>query len=221
MENGKTDNNGSYFAYADFGDTSNNNDAIIEAFSATLTVPSAPAHPYDALDITIGIGLQAYNNTSLVAVYLVWDTTSMLWYASLGYRHDNEQSIRGSGLDTRPGHEIDVRIALHHREKYKYDVSFLIDNNRELNETIEMSCALNQAVVNLGTNTDNYRYLPQDERVRIRNISVELPMTGGIPNPTTEIDWKFDTIGILTPSRRNGVIVNNSIAAGEIDFYLR
>lgn len=220
-ENFKKNRQG-YYATADFSNNSGDDGVAVKVFGAAWTVPSAPISPNSTALLDLMIALRSNTNGSVLASTLTWYPDAQAWFASCVYTEGELDFTSRDRIKVEPGDRLEARIAfIKRRDMYSYIAYFLGDKFKSAAHTVKTPNSLNITSVLFDAQTYDYVDLPPDESVRVKNIFVELPMTGGIPNPTTKANWEFDSGGVHTPSGRGGVVVDDSILAGEIDFYFR
>jgi len=211
-----------YFATADFSHNANDNGVAVKFFGASWAVPSAPVSPNNTALLDLMIALRSNTNGTVLASTLTWYPDSQAWFASCIYSDGGIDFTSKGRVKVEPGDILEAGISFVKRnDMYSYIAHFVGEKFNSAAHAIKTTSAMNIAGVLFDAQPPEYINLPPDECVRVRNISVELPMLGGLPNPTDKIDWEFESGGVHTPSGRGGVLVDDSIGAGEIDFYFK
>ncbi|MCI1001453.1 hypothetical protein HWD97_15325 [Ochrobactrum sp. C6C9] len=210
---------GSYYAFSDIGQYSDQF-ARVQWYQASWIVPSVPTQSQNKSELRLGIELRAYDSMTMLAPTLTWDPDSGSWFISCLYDDEgNGQISEGNRAVVQPGELLLAGIVLTSTRPYIYDVFFLGTKHTAIKSTITLDHAVNQMIVKFDPSTRNYADLPPDENVEIKNIGVILADTGGIPDPNLTFNWQFSADGFITPSGKNGIIVDDGIFSAEIDFY--
>lgn len=202
----------------------------VHEFKTTWAVPSNPPTGYDDKELFLWNGLQTddpyYTPAGVLQPVLMWDVYTKSWYAISVYNFGSSplSSVTSKRVAVNIGDVLTGRIAFISRgqnNSYRYITEFVGLPDTQL--ILDLPCAMNLLVECFEPYTDgDYRYLPDDLLVKMRDINVTLASQNGDTPVLANIDWKFRLgEGVNTPSGINGVIINSSAQVGEIDFHFR
>ncbi|GLU27582.1 MULTISPECIES: hypothetical protein [Brucella/Ochrobactrum group] len=212
---------GNYSAWASVGLTSAT-DPIIQEFTTSWIVPTSPNPGQKTLFLWNGLQSDS-NRAGLIQPVLTWDPNEKSWNVSCWYTKDDKNYVRGDGVSVVPGESLQARISFVSQTEnaYTYTMEFVGSKFASTKVTVDMPSAMNLLLECFEPYTDDWHDLPPDELVRMTNINVKLVPQGNFQPKINNLKWNFYNNGIVTPSGKNGAVINNSAIFGEIDFYFR
>ncbi|MDH7789038.1 hypothetical protein QBD01_005089 [Ochrobactrum sp. 19YEA23] len=212
---------GSHRISADFSDSPNDKDVILETFSASWPVPVIPEAPHNQTGFRIWGGLRAYKSNSQIQLALGWDP-DLQYYLSIIYIHDDGRTQVSDIKKIEPSGTMSFTTkVVVQGANYRYKLSIGSSQNESITAEYDLPCALNQAVLGLDLDSSDYRDLPPQDKVLVNTISVGLAPTNGQPTPLDKINWKNETYGVLIPSGYIVLVMENTNKYGQYWIGLR
>jgi|GEM_PF-6745487 len=221
----RNDTIGSHRAYADFWSGASDKDTIVEYFSASWSVPSAPVAPHDEIEMSIWAGLSAYSSDTQIQVLLRWIPRTG-WFILTRYSTEPGKYKEIGGYSVHPGDVIEASFKLNQIDSVNtYDILLKLQSSPfgPQNDTpfiklqVDMPCPLNRAFLSVDQDSDSYLNLPPDD-----HLSIYTSFTIAIPSwsimPTYEVYWTFYPIGAIVPSGKMGWVANHGVDLGEVVF---
>ncbi|MEJ5901727.1 hypothetical protein [Ochrobactrum teleogrylli] len=214
---------GSHRCYSDFTSFGKSpDDAILETFHTSWHVPSMSVAPYDQAGIELWAGLRSSDNASQLRC-IIGLVPKVAWYLSIeSIDSQGHVDSIGRNYGIQPGELVNFTIKIDkNAENFTYLVKVSSENSLEINYSFTSTSPLNQTVLSLDLNSNDYRNLPPDEKILVETTATYKDQVVDNFGYINRFNWINEDVGVLTPSRCLSGTKTPSIEFGDFTFYLK